>query len=827
MAGLRKFTNEPLSAVPSAIRSGQTDAQLNIGFIDVTKPPYNCDKTGLVNCTTGFQQALDDGYAYNFSVWVPKGTYLLTRLLFYQLLNYKNAGASNMKHAMQLFGDTTGGNYPTLKAAPGLGTVAGSDVTDTSHAGVFISLYFNNESATTQALRDDPDYDRIYTSVIRGFNIDMGNNPGAAAMAWPGAQLCNVEDVNIFGTAFRYGIHGLPGSGGSMTNIKVTGGQTGLNMPLYRPSPSVHNVELINQTSEGLFVGSARGSVILVGFKIVGSGAGYSAVRINSATIFGQPSRNLVLVDGSLDLSGGATVAVSCNNSHVYLRNVWARAATIVRQSSTNTTLAGVAGQWVRVREYAYSASQASSPIWVDGQNLGGANVAYNGGVEAAGDPPASWQAIHGWDATTFPTYWNSTPNLVDVRSHGAVAADADDPAGTDNAAALNAAFAAAVAAGRPALLPRGFFYCRGPVTFPAGLVLLGTSFTNCVINASRHWQPGALTDLVRTADAVGNLTISDVCINGHEGSATQGIEAHKFITLFHCRTSNLLARDLHVNRREWFSGGNAHFQAPAVKFTGNAGGRFYNLGAFFFHGSTASMHADYRHVLISGTSKPLAIYQPDCEGAGSNPQCEILNAQNITFYGFKHEPGIGLINIVGSDNIAILGGSGNYSIGSDAMYDVNTSDNVVVAVIARQLASNTAPVLREDGTIRVAADRTMISLFKKGEVIPYGELVQAPATTPQVLGTGLTLALAPGNLLLIAVLGARNATGSDASELGWTAPVANSFFLNAGGDGRSVGTGFGQVATGGTKEATATWRNSGAAAPAIAGLLAFQVQDV
>ena len=327
--------------------------------------------------------------------------------------------------------------------------------------------------------------------------------------------------------------------------------------------------------------------------------------------------------------------------NYLYMRNVFVKAPVIARITNPNITLSGNATQWERVREYVYT---PSAPIVKDGVSTGANSVSNLGLEQAPAGPPAGLPMIHGWDAASFPTWHSSAP--LDIRNFGAVQSDTDDAAGLDNSTAINNALAAGIAQGKAVFVPRGFFYVRAPVTIPAGTILLGSSFTNCVINSSRHWQPGALTDLVNTANAVGDITISDVCINGHEGSATQGIASHRFITIFHCRTSNMLTRCLHINRREWFSGGASQFHAPAVKFTGNAGGRIYNLGLDLFHGSTASMHADHRMILIDGTSQPLAIYQPDMEGTENSPQGEIKNSSNVTWYGLKHEPGIEFLDI-------------------------------------------------------------------------------------------------------------------------------------------------------------------------------------
>lgn len=808
MAGLRSFINVPLANIPAAIRSGQSDGQLLAGYLDVTKPPYNANKTGAANATAAIQQALDDGYLYNLTTWVPKGTYLIGQLVLYQIDSFGAFGRSNRKHAMFLLGDVTGGTFPTLKAIPGLGAIP------------LINTVFRGAQDFAAG--------RVYVTVMRGFNIDMGNNPTSSGISYACAQGCSLEDINIFGTAFLTGISDLPGSGGSATNIKVTGGTTGITNNDYRPTPSIQNCELLNQTGQAVLNNGSRGSLIFAGFRIVGSGAGYAAFRAGAATSGSHPQRNWVLCDGSIELSGGATIAVDSISNYLYMRNVYVKAATISRQTSSGVTLAGNAAQWLRVREYAFAPN---------GVTVNGVATAVNGtsnlGLEQVAGPPAGLGAIHGWSSTDFPVWPGA--QVIDIREHGAVQADTDAVNGVDNTAALEAAFAAGVAQGRPVFVPRGFWYIRQTLDIPLGAVIIGASLTNSVIMASRHWAPGAPIDMVRTADGVGTVKCSDVCFNGHEATAVQNTLPHRFVTLFNGRASNMYLRDTHVNRREWWNG--IVNQQPACKFTGNAGGRMWNLGLDIFVANAApgGIEAPYRTVQISGTSRPLAIYNPDVEGTNNpaGPQFEIINCSNVTLYGLKHEAGIELLDIVNSNNICILGGSGNYTLSQGAMYDTSGTTNFVLTVLARQGVDLTVPFMREDGVQRVPGPAKILGMVKRGNPVPYGELVgvggPVVTTSQQQLSTGATGSIGAGDHLLITVAGMRNATASDISDLDWTAPLESSAFVNGGGDLSTIGIAFGQDSITGTKSSTATWLNSGTGSPApaagaIAAILVFTV---
>jgi hypothetical protein len=547
------------------------------------------------------------------------------------------------------------------------------------------------------------------------------------------------------------------------------------------------------------------------------------AFRSTSATPASAPQRNWVLCDGSIELSGGATIAVSSQNSYLYMRNVYVKATTIARNVSSSTTLAGDAANWKRVREYAF----APNGVIVDGSTPTGNGVSNLGLEDAPSGPPDGLAAIHGWDPAEVPSYHGAIENggVIDIRDHGAVQADTDAVSGTDCSTAINAAFAAGVSANKPVFIPRGFWYVRGTLTIPLGCKVIGSSISNSVIHSSRHWAPVSATDLVRTEDGDGDVFMSDFCINGHEPAANQNLTSHRFIRVLHIRCSNVLARNVHTNRREWFR--TLQLLEPGIKFSGNAGGRVFNSG-LFFHGDTDSVDASHRTMLIDGTTNPLALYNPDWEGTNntSGPQGEIVDSENVTFYGLKHEPGVTLLQITDSDNICILGGSGNYTLSSGAFYDITNTPNMVVAVIARQGADMAVPFVREDGVTRTPGAAKIAGLVKRGDPIPFGELIGAAATTPQTLTTGTTASVSAGNILLYTAVGMRNPTDSDISDLAWALPVENAFLINGGSAGRSLGTGFGQDQTGGTYASTAGWENSNGDAPAIAAILAFTVTD-
>jgi hypothetical protein len=693
---MRCFNNLPVSAV---VRAGQGSTLVDAGYLDVTKAPYNADKTGAADAAAAIQQAIADGYNMSLVVYVPKGTYRIgAPLIMRQVEGFGGCGASNRKHGNLLVGDTTGGTFPVLKAVDG--AFAGK---------MLLSAIFVLADGVTPG---EPS--RHYVSLVRGFTIDMGNNPTGVALSMPGAQLTTIEDVAIQG-AFNIGINSLPGSGGSTTNVKITGGNIGIRQNLYRPTPSIQGLELLNQSQYGIELVDSRGGLEVAGFRIKGSGV--AGVRIPAKDNASQPRRNLVMTDGTFELAGPA---ISSAGTAMYLRNVYAKTSVIVNNSGLSPNLNGSASTWTKVAEYA--TTDMGIPIVVNGANK---TPEHRGSITTVTAPPANLIGIHAWAPAKVPTYFSGP--VLDIRTFGAT----PDVHTDDDAPAINAALAASVTQRRPAYIPRGRFNVRQTINVPANASMIGASYTNSIIYADETWQPTTQTALMRTANTVGNVFLMDFAVNGHEPAPTNNQTANNMY-IFHGRTSNMLLRDVQINRREWWN--DQQWGQTVALFSNHAGGRVYNLALDFheINGSPLRTHHMFR---VDGTSNPLVIYQPNTEGAANDPQVLIANAKSVTWYGLKYEATSGdreLLHITGnSNNVAVLGGSGNYT-SSKPFVRVNgvaSSINITVAMLARQ-GTVSGPNLVENGVTRVAATKK-ITVFKRGDAKLFSEVNPKPFPYP------------------------------------------------------------------------------------------------
>jgi hypothetical protein len=614
----------------------------------------------------------------NFVVYVPKGKYLIGRpVVAYQKYNYSNpytdtCCASNRKHSPIMVGDATGGSYPVLKAADG---AIGS--------GTLITYKFINDPSGSE----DTAATRFYAAIFRGFKIDMGNNPNATALSMSGAQLCSIEDVRIVGN-FKVGIHDLPGSGGSTTNVRIVGGQVGILQNGYRPTPSIQGLELSNQAQYGIDIQNVRNGIVVAGFKIFGSGT--AGVRVANG-------RSISMADGSFDLAADVPAIAQGKSSPVYLNKVYARTNAIVAGTDS---LDGVAGTWTGVEHF----GTGISPI----------------GVTQVSAPPTRLVGLHAWIPKKVPTYFNA--DVLDIRDYGATPdVDADD-----DAPAINRALIDSAAQNRPVFVPRGRFSVEQTIEVPVGASMIGSSFTNSMIWAKASWLPTEPTALLRTADAVGSVLLMDFAVVGHEPARARGLTAHNNMIMFVGRTSNMLVRDVQITRKEYFAGGDPQWGQTIARFTGNAGGRIYNL-AFDYHETYGTPAGAHNMFQIYGTRYPLAFYQPNTESGANNPQVVISNAKNVTLYGFKYERAdwYDLLDIENSSNIGVIGGAGNYSVTrGDQMFLVKDSAAVAITNQLRKgSTSGGSPMLVVDGQTLVDYNDPWIRTYLLGRPKLFGSL--------------------------------------------------------------------------------------------------------
>ena len=734
------------------------------GMLDVTKSPYFADNSGATDAHQAIQNAIDDAYAVNLIVFFPSGTYLCNG----GLSCIQTPGPTTLgqrKFANKLVGSTLGPR-PVLKLADGAvvtNIVAGVGPSPPVFP-VFVQFSWEGAEGNS-VVQEDPAIQ--YCSTFRGINIDMGNNTNVSAIRMLGAQYCVIEDVDIYGANFAYGIDGLPGSGGSVANLKITGGQIGIHHSEYRPSPLVTGVQLTGQSSNAISIAVVRGPLVVAGFCITGPtnpAPGYAAVFCDSTNIGGNGSNpsvgNLVMVDGTIEVPGMNGVGIYNYAQDVYLQNVYIRAATNIISgvaSGAPKIVAVSTNFWADASWYSFRVGSDNGQLVLNGVNHGSNTDAVASVVSLAASAPSNLISQHLW-LTNFPS-WEDQPLLrITDPEFGAVP---DNPQ-IDNAPAIQAALTAATTPGGPyfgqtVFIPRGQFYVGGPIFVPAGAKLIGAGETISLLEASPDWVVTNTTSVLATQNNPTNgVTLAYFAIVGNEPtpaySGFPDMTTQRYLRLATLQSANSIWRDLQLDQRTG-SGISKESSEPFAVFSGNGGGQVYNLCLDFGGTPLATKQPDLSFHLLSvqDTIIPLMFYEPDPEhldqGAAS---VSLSNAGNVTFFAFKYEGSHQLLSATNVTHLEALGGSGNYGQATNALIAVGQCANLQLADLCRDPGTNEETGLSWFSGLRTTlTDTRPITLVSYGAAGPQlsiaktgtNVLLSWPVTTvPFQLQTNVTL---------------------------------------------------------------------------------------
>ena len=225
---MRILENVAVSNFPARLIPYVDSHPIDEGFLNVTQPPYNAKGDGVSDDSWAIQAAINDAYDSNLIVFFPGDNVYRCEKHLRCIQQPVGSWASQRKFSHKLVGSTVG-TPPVLRLAD--------------------STWVESNTFLKFAYEDDGGVDssRHYCAELKNIHIDMGDNASVTAVEMHGAQHCTIQNIEIYGDDFNIGINGLPGSGGSVVNLKVTGGQIGIYENNYRPNPSLTGVQLIGQ----------------------------------------------------------------------------------------------------------------------------------------------------------------------------------------------------------------------------------------------------------------------------------------------------------------------------------------------------------------------------------------------------------------------------------------------------------------------------------------------------------------------------------------------------------------------------------------------------
>lgn len=448
------------------------------GYIDAVAD-YGAVNDGVTVTTTQLQNAINAAIQQGKGLFLPAGQYLIDGTL------HITPPPTDQKFVMQGSSvDPTKRSVLILKA----GTFPNFIDNVKTNLGFMLQNDYGYDDGNGNSVGTTTCYERIVQSI--DFKIQE-NNAGAVALNYRGAEGTCAFDINIDATGAYAGIFELPGSGGSVADISIVGGQVGIDITHNggtQPTPTITDLRMSDQTVCCIKTNSVRGALTLIGADIkLNQGVSFHSGRRHTtyAYRFGgcpvvsdskfeytSPNTNNVLFkfdDNSKD--------ASVNFSNVYVKN----AAKIVDASSgSDVTVEANTTGWRHYTQFSYDAG-----TWVDGDDTYDDGIYLEGSYQAGNvldehtdvensDIPANLTSIHGW-GETFPSF--ESEGVVSVLDYSALV-DNDDWAPAFNAA-INAA---ASTPSQVVFVPTGQYNIYQTIKLGLHTKLIGVSHHHSVI---------------------------------------------------------------------------------------------------------------------------------------------------------------------------------------------------------------------------------------------------------------------------------------------------------------------------------------------------------
>ena len=443
-----------LVLIGTAINAQITPAEA--GYVDAVAD-YGADNTGKTVTTAELQNAIDGAISQNKPLFIPAGTYLIDNTLVVE--------NDTQERSDQNVFITGSGVNPANRTILLL------------KAGTFPDAVSPGHVILHKGWKDEK-YTDTFNRMLQSIDIKIEeNNAGAIGLRWRGAEGVGIFDVNIDVTGGLYGMDMIPGSGGSIAKMTVTGGKVAFQLTggPTQPTPTITHLTLRNQEKAGFETTHIRGALTLTGCKFyMKKGIPVFDLR-RHPTYTWSAGGNPVLTDCVIEYDTAATSNVvfkmhSVDIPSVHFSDVYVKNASKILETSrvVNSNPNG----WRYFREMAFNSGWQAVPegnetIYIDGEDYG--SDVYEDYTDAV-VPPSNIQTRHGW-GESFPGF--ESAGAVDVTDYDNLVDNGDW------APAFNKAISDAASGSNVVFVPRGDYIIYNTIHLQEETKLVGCGFRN------------------------------------------------------------------------------------------------------------------------------------------------------------------------------------------------------------------------------------------------------------------------------------------------------------------------------------------------------------
>jgi MYXO-CTERM domain-containing protein len=657
--------------VPPMIQSSghAGDPLIAAGYLDVTL--YGADPSGKTDSTTALQNAINDGIAYYMTVYVPSGAYVVSDTLHGdQTLGspgcapYAASGTTYVYGAFQapsLVGPAAGPRPIIQLADASAGFDSASSPKPVIHMyndgilsnGMLGAEYQGNPQYNTKSYAADC----FMFGVIRDIDLSLGSgNPGAVGIQFYAAQYSYLENISIDATGAYAGFQGTSDTE-AWVNLSVTGGTYGLMFDDGGNDNTLVGLTLKGQTVAGLYNIGSGGGTTVVGFDIEETSA--VAVTVGDALYAGSssgPQSALVaLIDGFLSSTGQPAIT-NVDGIDLYLSNVYAKAPSVLIQTSGSTTVPASGGVDA-IEEYSHT---DTGTVGAGATYAPQTSVNVIDGTTGTNDVVSMSATVASYPSDLLLRHLpGQTPWIADNGVAWATIYGADPTGKKDSTAAIQSA----IDASDDVFLPRGDYTISRTLNLKPNTRIFGVPGQRTRFMAP-YWVPtdGDFHPMISTADsATGKTYVGDIWFMLDVYPSTSDANPQydqTYVTAMDWQTGrSSISHQVNVNIQ--YARGPDFTSAPRklLHVMNHGGGRWYGTQMqLCCNGSQRDGSDGFRTIMMDETTAPLTIYGSNPEHQSlPNPFYEYSSASNVRVLGLKSEI-VALADVTSSNNLMFAG---------------------------------------------------------------------------------------------------------------------------------------------------------------------------
>ncbi len=642
-----------------------------LGLLDVTRPPFCADMTGIQDATKALRDCIAAAQRYQLVCWIPLGTYRISDTLpcrqniWWQDYPFRAYRISARRYPVVIMGErrAKGDSYerPVIRLsahAPGFGYP--------EHPKPVLDVFYGAESAAHSAPAS-------IENMITGLRlvIEEGNK-GAIGARFYAAQGCSMEDCVLDMGDGYCGIWGSAGNGGSHCQNEIHGGKIGVLIEKGTPGSVLSGFLLDHQRDHAVVCG-AKQAVDLVGCRIVSDSQKPPVVSFGGQyDLINQGQLSLIdcIITFEQCMPDGMIQAAISSRESMYLHNVYIRNASHAVWNPDGSCLSANGGDWCHVRQWGHGVPSMphegriyTSPLYTDGKRADKSTL--DAGILCAPPPPD----LLNKHRSHLPLWQDVLDCNVKTR-WGAVGDGIQDD--TD-------ALQHALDAGGDVFLPKGYYRITRTLHLKTHTRLIGVAqnLSQIIVTQTPEGAFGKAQEAVPaldTPDASEAAVILAYC-----GIVTSRQMPQVYALRWRVAGASVLRNFVFYAdpgyRFTWASMDRHH---PWVLVTGSGGGRWFHFWCDQTQGGSG-----YRILRIQGTREPFSIYACNPEHSRSEYEMDILDSQNVMIYNLKSECNAPNLLICRSRNIALFSSGGDATVPEgEALYRIQDSSDILLTLL-------------------------------------------------------------------------------------------------------------------------------------------------